>query len=340
MVRGLGLLLVIAVVGLFVVKWQPYYLRAFAAAANHSIGASIVTGTAAAPPAASLAAAWDYSTKYFLAIWQALVLGLLLAATIESSLPKDLLVRCLGSTTFRTSALGGLIALPGMMCTCCTAPVALGLRRSGVSLGAATAFFLGNPTLNPAVLVFLLFTLGWQWALLRLVLGVVLVFGGAYLATRWGGTLAGPVPESAAPAEPPTTGSWGVRWLRAFGRLVIQLIPEYVLVVALLGFARAFLFPAAGPDLGNNPWVLVGLAIAGTLFVIPTAGEIPIIQTMQGFGVGAGPAGVLLLTLAPLSLPSLVMVARAFPLRVLLLLTATTALLGLVAGGLAMALRL
>ena len=77
-VRGLALLAVIAIVGLFIVKWQPYYLRTFAAATNHSIGASIVTGTAAAPPEASLQAAWDYSRAYFLAIWQAMVLGLLL----------------------------------------------------------------------------------------------------------------------------------------------------------------------------------------------------------------------------------------------------------------------
>ncbi len=44
--------------------------------------------------------------------------GLLLAATIESSLPRDLLVRLLGAPGVRTSALGGLLSLPGMMCTC------------------------------------------------------------------------------------------------------------------------------------------------------------------------------------------------------------------------------
>jgi hypothetical protein len=80
---------------------------------------------------------------------------------------------------------------------------------------------------------------------------------------------------------------------------------------------------------------MIALAIAGTLFVIPTAGEIPIIQTMLGFGMGAGPAGVLLLTLAPVSLPSLVMVGRAFPVRLLVGLGVWTAILGLVAGGLA-----
>jgi uncharacterized membrane protein YraQ (UPF0718 family) len=118
------------------------------------------------------------------------------------------------------------------------------------------------------------------------------------------------------------------------------LLPEYIIAIGLLGFARVFLFPAAGPDLGNNPLVLVGLAIAGMLFAIPTAGEIPIIQTMQGFGVGAGPAGVLLLTLPSLSLPSLLMVGQAFPRRALIILAVLTVVLGLVTGGLAVALGL
>jgi uncharacterized protein len=338
-VRGVGLLLLIAVVGLFIVKWQPYYLRAFTAATNHSIGTSIVTGTAAAPPAASLQAVWDYAREYFLAIWQAMVLGLLLAATIESSLPRDLLVRLLGTQGVRSSTLGGLLSLPGMMCTCCTAPVAIGLRRSGASLGAATAFFLGNPTLNPAVLVFLLFTLGWQWAVLRLVLGTVLVLGGAWLAMRVGGGLAGPVPTQASPDSRPT-GAWGARWLKALGRLIVQLVPEYIVIVGVLGLARSFLFPTAGPDLGNSLPIMLALAVAGTLFVIPTAGEIPIIQTMLGFGMGAGPAGALLLTLAPLSLPSLVMVGRAFPWRVLVVLAVSTAALGVVGGAIAVSLHL
>jgi uncharacterized protein len=73
---------------------------------------------------------------------------------------------------------------------------------------------------------------------------------------------------------------------------------------------------------------MLALAVAGTLFVIPTAGEIPIIQTMLSFGMGAGPAGVLLLTLAPVSLPSLVMVGRASPWRLLVGLGLLTAALG------------
>ena len=47
--------LTLVVVGLFYVKWFPYYNRAFVAADQHSIGNSILMGTAAAPPAPS----WD-----------------------------------------------------------------------------------------------------------------------------------------------------------------------------------------------------------------------------------------------------------------------------------------
>jgi uncharacterized protein len=114
--RGFGLLLLIAVGGLYIVKWNPYFHRALNAVASHSVGTTFVFGksTLAAPPA-SLAAAVGYSQAYFKAVWQAWVLGLLLAATIESLLPKDWLVRVLGKTSFATSVLGGVLALPSMM---------------------------------------------------------------------------------------------------------------------------------------------------------------------------------------------------------------------------------
>jgi uncharacterized membrane protein YraQ (UPF0718 family) len=113
--RGFGVLLVIAIVGLFIVKWQPYYNRAFVAAGAHSLGASIISGQNPAPPLPSLDAAIDYGQRYFGSIWQALVVGLLLAATIETLVPRDWVARVLGSPGFRASALGGLLALPGMM---------------------------------------------------------------------------------------------------------------------------------------------------------------------------------------------------------------------------------
>lgn len=218
-----------------------------------------------------------------------------------------------------------------------------GLRKSGASTGSAVAFFLGNPALNPAVLVFLVFTLGWGWAALRLVLALALVLCTAALAARLApGRLVPPAGPSQVQAEPSTGQDrhWAVAWLRSLVRLTVSLVPEYVILVLALGAFRVFLFPEAGPQLGNNPLVVIGLAIAGALFAIPTAGEIAIIQTMRGFGMGAGPAGALLLSLPAISLPSLVMVWRVFPKRVLGLMLAATIAVSTLAGLLAIVLGL
>src|ERR1700677_2461849 len=179
----------IAVGGLFYVKWFPYYNRAFVAAATHSIGQSILTGGAADPPRPSLSAALDYAWVYGRAIWQAMTLGLLLGSAIQALLPSDWVARALGKTGFGSVAAGGLLAIPGMMCTCCAAPVVVGLRQRQASPGGAIAFWLGNSVLNPATLVFMGFVLGWNWAGLRLALGVLMVFGLGYLVNRMTGTV-------------------------------------------------------------------------------------------------------------------------------------------------------
>src|SRR4030088_2754181 len=147
--------LLIAVAGLFYVKWFPYYNRAFVAAANHSIGSSILMGTAASPRAPSWDAAMNYSLVYSRAIWQAMVLGLLLGSAIQALLPVEWVAKLLGKAGFGSIARGSLLAIPGMMYTCCAAPVVVGLRERQASPGAAISFWLGNSVLNPATLVFI-----------------------------------------------------------------------------------------------------------------------------------------------------------------------------------------
>jgi uncharacterized protein len=214
--------------------------------------------------------------------------------------------------------------------------VAVGLRKRGAAVGSTLALWLGNPTLNPAVLAFIVLTLGWGWAVLRVVLGLALVLGAAWLAVRLTAGGAAPSHDTSAavlvPGSPESpSGHWTLRWLRSFGRLALRLTPEYLLMVLVLGAARAFLFPA-GLHLSAGLWTLLAVAVAGTLFVIPTSGEVPIVQTMLAAGVNAAPAGVLLLTLAPLSLPSLLMLGRVIPGRVLAATAALTVVVGVAAG--------
>ncbi len=217
--------------------------------------------------------------------------------------------------------------------------MALGLRNSGCSVGASLAFWLGNPILNPATMIFMGFVLGWHWVGLRIVVGVTLVFVVAYLVQwllRDDDTFRAPLPAisggSDAPLEhDPARESMWERFLRALWGLSVSVLPEFLVLVLLLGAARAWLFPAVTPAATGFVWT-IGLAVAGTLFVIPTAGEIPIVQTLMSYGLSVGPAAALMTTLPPVSLPSLVMLGKGFPLRVIVAVGGAVVLLGVLSG--------
>jgi uncharacterized membrane protein YraQ (UPF0718 family) len=334
---ALAAFFVVLVAGLYYVKWHPYYLRSFVAASQHSIGSSILTGGESAVPAPSWEAAWGYAIAYSKAIWQAMVLGLLIGSAVQAAVvPQRWIERLFGRQGFGSVVAGGLAAVPGMMCTCCSAPVVVGMRRARSSVGSAVAFWLANPLLNPATLVFTGFVLGWQWVGLRLAFALLVVFGVAYLAERLMGS-AETVPADDVGLTGPTDApepadGFLLRWGRELWRLSIRLIPEYVIIVLALGAARAWLFPAMPADAGNDVLWIAFLAVAGTAFVIPTAGEVPIVQSLMALGVGAGPAAALMVTLPSVSVPAAVMVSRVLPQRVVWFVAACVALSGLACG--------
>ncbi|BAN96659.1 hypothetical protein E05_18930 [Plautia stali symbiont] len=99
------------------------------------------------------------------------MLGVVLGSLVQVLIPRRWLLRLMGSNRLGATLVGTGFGLPGMMCSCCAEPVTVGLRQAQVSSGAAMAFWLANPLLNPATLVFMGFVLGWQFAAIRLVAG-------------------------------------------------------------------------------------------------------------------------------------------------------------------------
>jgi hypothetical protein len=325
---------IIAIAGLTYVKWWPYYNKAIAAATKHTIGASIVTGKNPTAPEPSWTAAWDYAKAYYKSVWKAAVLGIVLGSLLQVMLPSQWLLRVLGRTTFGSTFYGGVASIPGMMCTCCAAPLAVGLRKKNVSVGAALAFWIGNPTINPATLVFMTFVLSWKFTVIRIVFGLLLTFGVSYFANRLTDNKAisaDRVPLPSQPAGEPSSPLI-VRWLRSVWSMLLHIVPAYIIAVLVLGAARAWLFPAVGETAGNSLLAIVGFAIAGMLFVIPTAGEIPIVQTLMSFGLSTGPAAALLVTLPAVSLPSLLMISKSFPARVLVFVAGAVVVIGILSG--------
>ena len=329
MLVGVAVALLLAVVLLLWAKWLPYGQRIATLAGTRTWTGSNVLGAGGVRPGdpPSWQAATSFATAYLSAVWQALVAALLISAAVQALVPRTWLLRVLDRPgRVRSAAAGGLLGTPSMMCTCCTAPVVVTMRRQGVPVSAAVAYWLGNPLLNPAVLVFLALVAPWEWTVTRLVVGVAVVVGGAALV-GWVAErrrVAGVTTPDEATDEP---GGPPRRFLVALLRLTVVLVPEYVVVVLLIGAFRGWLFPLGALSAGA---VAVGVAaVAGTLLVLPTAGEIPVLQGLALAGAAAGPLGALLVTLPAVSVPGIVMVARAVGIRATAATAAVVALGGI-----------
>jgi hypothetical protein len=279
-----------------------------------------------------LHAATSFFHVYLASIWPALVAALLISASVQALVPRSWLTRLLNRRWQASSALaGGIASMPSMMCTCCAAPVAVTLRRSGVTQAAAIAYWLGNPLLNPAVVVFLLFVAPWQWTLTRLVIGTATVIGVATLVGFITGRIEHVEPPTASPLmQNEDSDHAGRRFVKALLRLCLILLPEYVIMVLVIGATRGFLLTLIQP--GHQGLLVVLLAaVVGTFIVIPTAGEIPILQGLALLGVSSGVTGALLITLPAVSIPGIAMVARSFGWKAISSTTVMVIVAGLVA---------
>ncbi|MEU4214180.1 permease [Actinoplanes sp. NPDC026623] len=314
-------------------KWVPYGAKVPGLAGSGVWPGSDIlrTGGVRAGDAPSWGAATSFTGAYARAVWRALLAALLISAALQTLVPRAWLLRLLNRPGRLQSALaGGLAGTPSMMCTCCTAPVAVGLRRRGANIAAVVAYWLGNPLLNPAVIVFLLLVAPWQWTATRLVVGALVVVGGAALVSR--------IAEGRSPAVPVVVdevedqGPSLRRYQAVLLRLGVTLVPEYLVVVMLVGAFRGWLLPL-GPGPASGLLLVVVAALLGTALVIPTAGEIPVAQGMALAGLSLGGVGALLVTLPAVSLPGMVMVWRAFGWRVTVATAGVAAAGGVLAAG-------
>ena len=340
LLAGAGVLLL--VVGLLAwSKYLPYAGKVPDVVGGADAGASILTadGRDGGTPSASLAAGWSFTTAYLAAVWKALLAGLLIAAAVQVLLPGSWLRCAVGSRGGLAGGVrGSVLGVLTLMCSCCAAPVAVVLRRARSGLPAAVGFWLGNPALNPVVLVLLLAVLPWPWAALRLVGGIAVVAVGIALARSEERIVAAGVePDALPPTAEPVQAPVALAFLRTLGGLSVRLLPEFLVVVFVLGTFRSVLFPF-GKTSGGTLVLVLALVVAGLLLPVPTAGEVAIVAGILAAGLPAAAAGALLVTLPVLSLPSLLMVRSAFPRRVLTGAATATAVVGLLAAAVAPAL--
>jgi hypothetical protein len=162
---AVALVVALAVAGLWWAKWWPYGHRLHTLWGSHLwSGSDLLDRAGHSGAAPHLGGAWSFTVGYGLSVWKALLVALLVAAAVQALLPRQQVARLLAGRGRSGGAVaGGLLALPCMMCTCCTAPLAVTLRRRGATAESSLAFWVGNPVLNPAVLAFLALVAPWPW---------------------------------------------------------------------------------------------------------------------------------------------------------------------------------
>lgn len=291
--------------------------------------------------------------NYFALVWHATFLALLWAGFGVVAVPLYFgrLISPKGASLFRSLVGGVAYAVPQPFCSCCVAPIAASMYRTGTPLATSVAFLLAAPTLNITSLILAATLLPRPFATLRILGGGLLVVLAAYLVA----TLAGKVPimESVEPprgivgflsrvfnrycalfqfeaVEKMTRTPTGVilAWVSSTWRMTKVVIPTLAVGSVVAGSVVTFI-PSAFTN--NVPSVLLAAAL-GTILMISTWTEIPVAAILAGQGL-TGPAAALLLTLPVISLPCLVIFGGALGSgRASLLLGLVTFAFGTIAG--------
>ncbi|HLH82417.1 MAG TPA: permease [Trebonia sp.] len=341
-VTGVLILAAVFVAGLAWAKWIPYAQKARHLGTTHAWSGGTMFAASGRPGALpAFSGAWHFAWAYCQEVWKGFLVALVVAAVFDALVPRSWLVRVMNRRTRLGQAVtGAAAALPSLMCTCCASPLAVGLRKRGAGTTASLAYWVGNPVLNPAVLVFLFLVAPWQFGVVRIVVGALVVVCGTMLVTRLfepelprGELPLPPELRSPEPPDPVRLGQFPLRFARSLLQLTVVLVPAYAVMIFVLGYLSGWLSDFSALDARLGIAAVVICAVAGTLLVIPTGGEIPVVLALTAAGVGAGTAGALLITLPALSVPSMVMVGRALSWRVTAAMAGVVAMAGL-AGGL------
>jgi hypothetical protein len=293
------------------------------------------------------------AANYLALVWHATFLALMWAGLGVVALPLYFggLISPRGASRFRAFLGGVVYAVPQPFCSCCAAPIAASIYRTGASLVSSVAFLLASPTLNVTALILAATLLPPRFAVLRILGGGLLVVGAASLA----GAAAGrPLPTpahrprralvdlvarlfnrycalfqfEAVDRTAPTPAGLILAWVVNAWRMTTVVVPTLVVGSVVAGAIVTFVPAAFTNDLSG---VLLASAL-GTILMISTWTEIPVVAILAAQGL-TGPAAALLMTLPAVSLPCLVIFGGALgSARVSTLVGAATFASGVVAG--------
>lgn len=287
-------------------------------------------------------------------LWDGNAIGMFFAVLLAGAAagvfaPTARLRGLLGRRGVRGAGVGGLLGVPLMMCSACSAPVSVGFRRSGASVETSLGVIVGSALFNPIGLAAMFAVLPLPMSLARVAFGLIALFLLAPLAARWGRPAAEVTPAQCdlpalgvEPVEEPRGERWPVAvlgagrdWLRNSVEVAWRLGPPMLAATLVVGVVFTLYPPQTlGDRLGVGLLAIVAAAAVGTLLQTPALFEIPLALGLLYLGLGIGPAAALLITAPAPGLITLALTRRELGSSASLVLMAGTLAAG-IAGGVA-----
>jgi uncharacterized membrane protein YraQ (UPF0718 family) len=293
---------------------------------------------------------WLQWLAYGVNLWDGNAIGMFFAMLLAGAAAGMFApaARLRGVLTRRGAAgagVGGVLGVPLMMCSACSAPVSLGFRRSGASVETSLGVIVGSALFNPIGLVAMFVALPLSMGVSRVGFGLLALFLLVPLAARWSRRELGEIDSCAlptlavdaprAPEETWRAAAVGAArdWLRSSAEVAWRLGPVMLAATLLVGMVFTLLPPQTLSDRAAAGILAVVVAAAvGTLLQTPALFEIPLVLGLLFLGLGVGPAVALLITAPAPGLITLALTRRELGWRAPFVLMAGTFTAGVTGG--------
>ncbi len=258
---------------------------------------------------ASEAGVATLTLNYFLAIWPALLFGILISAAVSTFISPQWLARLLGKHSLRSQSVAALAGAPLMLCSCCVAPIFTGVYERSARLGPSLGLMLAAPALNPAALILTFMLFDYKIGATRVAASVAAVLFTGMIADR----IFGRTKVHCDVDDWQTEGRPAdfLHFLRACARVAVRLIPVIIIGV-FVSMIIIQIIPVRTFDSNTAKFLaIVVVAAFAVPLALPTFFEIPLALILLGSGAPAGAAVALLIAGPSVNLPSLLTIMRS-----------------------------
>ena len=265
-----------------------------------------------------------------------LLLGLVVAAAVRLLIPDTRLQQWLGGSGLAPVARAAVVGAPLPLCSCGTIPTALSLHRGGASRGASTAFLVGTPGIGIDSVVLTWVLMGPFLTVARVAGAVVTALATGLAVGRFAESPASPAAASSSAAgqaccsasacssgmdgdteegageatAPARLAGIATRLSRQILELTDDIGTWLLVGLALAGTLTAFVSPGAVAAWGGGLSTMIALALVGIPLYICATAATPLAAAMLIAGVSPGAVLVFLIAGPVTSLATLMVLRR------------------------------